>query len=116
MNTKINQYRLDYIKGVFVIFVICVVPWILSYWFSFFEAIAFWLDVGFLYFMFSREKNIRKFHEDVITFGEYFSIETIKELYSLVTVTFISTIGGIVILLVVIAILGILVFGWKQLL
>ena len=120
MNLKKNQFLKTYLKGIFVIFVICVLPWILSYWFSFFEAIAFWLDVGFLYFMFSREKNNKKFHEDVITLGEYFSIETIKELYSLVTVTFISTIGGILILLVVIAllggILGILVFGWKQLL
>ena len=122
MNLKNNQFLKDFIKGIFVIFVICVLPWIVSYWISIFEAIAFWLDVAFLYYLKNKEKKNydSKFLEVVMTLGEHSYIKSLKEFYSFVTVTFISSIGGVVILLVVIAIfggiLGILVFGWKQLL
>lgn len=122
MNLKNNQFLKDFLKGIFVIFIICGLPWIISYWISFFEAIAFWLDIAFLYHLTHKEKKYysSKFLEVVMTLGEYSYIKSLKEYFSMVNGAFVPTMIVIISLLVMIAILGgilgILVFGWKQLL
>ena len=125
-NLKSNQYALDYIKGIFVIFVFCVLPWIISQWISFFEIIAFWFNALFLYYSLRKTNNNTKFSTDIIALGQYCTIEkikefllTIKEFLSIIASIFVAVKNGIVVLLVTIAILGgivgLLVFGWKQL-
>ena len=103
------------------IFIFLILPWIISYWIPFFIVVGFFLNLIFTAFYSDKvkkdiESSNRKSKKLLFVVK---IIDAISKYFLLLTEGFINAVGGIIGLLVVIAILGgligILYFGWKQL-